>query len=148
MEQEIEELLEEEEAKKAIAIINGINVSVLPVSGRISSRFAESSSIRSGKHTGLDIACDSGTAIKVVAKGKVIFAQYNGAYGNLIKVDHGNGVQTWYAHCSKIISKVGDNVEAGDIIGKVGSTGNSTGPHLHLEILENGIEQDPENYLN
>ena len=147
MEQEIEELLEEEEAKKAIATINGINVSVLPVAGRITSRFNESSSIRSGNHTGLDIACATGTDIKVVAAGTVVFASYNGAYGNLLKVDHGNGVQTWYAHCSKLIAKVGDEVEAGDVIGKVGSTGNSTGPHLHLEIRIDGVAMNPQKYL-
>ena len=127
--------------------INGINVSVLPVSGTISSRFGVRSSIRSGAHTGLDIACSSGTNIKVVAEGKVVFAEMNGAYGNLIKVDHGNNVQTWYAHCSKIIAKVGQKVKAGDVIGKVGSTGNSTGPHLHLEIRINDTAVNPQKYL-
>ena len=147
LEEEIESLLKAEEAKKAIATIKGINLSALPVSGRISSRFGVSSSIRSGAHTGLDIACDKGTNIKVVSSGKVIFAEENGAYGNLIKVDHGNGIETWYAHCDKIIAKVGDKVKAGDIIGKVGSTGNSTGPHLHLEIRVNGTAINPQKYL-
>ena len=144
---EIEHLLDEKEAKEAIAVINGINVSVLPVSGRISSRFGASSSIRSGAHTGLDIACSAGTAIKVVAKGTVVFAQNNGAYGNLVKVDHGNGVETWYAHCSKIYAKVGDKVKSGDVIAAVGTTGNSTGPHLHLEIRIKGVAINPQKYL-
>ena len=147
LEEEIEELLEKEEAKKAIATVNGINLSVLPVSGRISSRFGALSSLRSGAHTGLDIACDKGTPIKVVAKGKVIFAEKNGAYGNLIKVDHGDGVETWYAHCDKIIADVGDEVKPGDIIGQVGTTGNSTGPHLHLEIRIDGTAINPQKYL-
>ncbi len=147
MEEEINQLLKEEEAKKAIATINGINVSVLPVSGTISSRFGVRSSIRSGAHTGLDIACSSGTNIKAVAEGTVVFAQMNGAYGNLIKIDHGNNVETWYAHCSKIIAKAGQKIKAGDIIGKVGSTGNSTGPHLHLEIRINGTAVNPQKYL-
>ena len=144
---EIEHLLDEEEAKKAIATINGINVSVLPVSGRISSRFGVSSSIRSGAHTGLDIACDNGTPIKAVAKGKVVFAEMNGAYGNLIKIDHGNNVETWYAHCSIIYAKVGDKVNSGDLIAAVGSTGNSTGSHLHLEIRIKGVAVNPQKYL-
>jgi len=147
VEKEIEHLLDEKEAKEAIAVIEGINVSVLPVSGRISSRFGVSSSIRSGAHTGLDIACSAGTAIKVVAKGTVVFAQNNGPYGNLVKVDHGNGVETWYAHCSKIYAKVGDKVKSGDVIAAVGSTGNSTGPHLHLEIRIKGVAINPQKYL-
>ena len=147
MEKEIEQLLEEEEAKKAIATVNGINLSVLPVSGKITSRFGVSSSIRSGAHTGLDIACSKGTDIKVVANGTVVYAERNGSYGNLVKVDHGNGVETWYAHCSKIYSKVGAKVKAGDTIAAVGSTGNSTGPHLHLEIRIDGTAINPQKYL-
>lgn len=137
----------EEKAKNAIATVNGINISVLPVSGTITSRFGVSSSIRSGAHTGLDIACSKGTDIKVVADGEVIFAQRNGAYGNLVKVDHGNGVETWYAHCSKIYAKVGQKVSSGTVIAAVGSTGNSTGPHLHLEIRIEGTAVNPQRYL-
>ena len=147
VEKEIEHLLDEKEAKKAIAIINGINVSVLPVSGRITSRFGASSSIRSGAHTGLDIACSTGTDIKAVSKGTVVFAQNNGPYGNLVKIDHGNNVETWYAHCSKIYTKVGAKVKAGDVIAAVGSTGNSTGSHLHLEVRIKGVAVNPQNYL-
>ncbi len=147
VEKEIEHILDEKEAKKAIATINGINISVLPVSGRITSRFGVSSSIRSGAHTGLDIACSEGTAIKAVAKGKVIFAQYNGPYGNLVKIDHGNNVETWYAHCSKIYANVGDIVKPGDVIAAVGTTGNSTGSHLHLEIRIKGVAVNPQKYL-
>ena len=147
VEKEIEHLLDEKEAKEAIAIINGINVSVLPVSGRISSRFGVSSSIRSGAHTGLDIACSEGTAIKAVAKGKVVFAEMNGPYGNLVKIDHGNSVETWYAHCSKIHVKVGEKVKAGDVIAEVGSTGNSTGAHLHLEVRIKDVAINPQKYL-
>ena len=147
VEKEIEHLLDEKEAKEALAVINGINVSVLPVSGTITSRFGASSSIRSGAHTGLDIACSTGTNIKAVAKGTVVFAEMNGSYGNLVKVDHGNNVETWYAHCSKIYAKVGDKVKAGDVISAVGSTGNSTGSHLHLEIRIKGVAINPQKYL-
>ena len=126
--------------------INGMSLSI-PVSGSISSRFGASSSRRSGSHTGLDIACPAGTGIRPISSGTVIFASYNGSYGNLIKVDHGNGIQSWYAHCSSINVGVGQTVGPGSVIGAVGSTGNSTGPHLHLEIRINGAPVNPQNYL-
>ena len=135
------------EENEALAVVNGIKLSVLPVTGRISSRYGESSSIRRSRHTGLDIACASGTDIKAVSSGTVTFASYNGSYGNLVKVDHGNGVETWYGHCSKIYAKVGQTVNSGDIIAAVGSTGNSTGPHLHFEIRINGETVNPQNYV-
>lgn len=135
------------EDSEAISKINGVKISVLPVSGVISSRYGESSSRRRSTHTGLDIACTTGTNIKVVSSGTVTFASYNGSYGNLVKVDHGNGVETWYAHCSKIYAKVGQTVEAGDVIAAVGSTGNSTGPHLHFEIRIDGNTVNPQNYV-
>lgn len=137
----------QEEEKNTLANINGIKISILPVNGTISSRFGASSRRRSSSHTGLDIACKQGTSIKVVSEGKVTFAAYKGSYGNLVKVDHGNGVETWYAHCSKILTSVGKQVKAGDIIAQVGSTGNSTGPHLHLEIRINGNPVNPQKYL-
>lgn len=136
-----------EENENTIANVEGIKIACLPVTGTITSRYAESSSIRSSNHTGLDIAAPSGTDIQVVADGKVTFASYNGSYGNLVKVEHGNGVETWYAHTSKMYVSVGQEVKAGDIIAAVGSTGNSTGPHLHLEIRINGNHVNPQNYL-
>ena len=117
---------------------------VEPTNGVITSRFGYR---RTSFHTGLDIAAVTGTDIKVVADGTVISANYNGSYGNLVKVDHGSGVETWYAHTSKMLVKAGDAVKAGDVIAKVGSTGNSTGPHLHLEIRINGEHVDPQDYL-
>ena len=83
----------------------------------------------------------------MTASGTVTFAKYNGSYGNLVKVNHGNGVETWYAHCSKICTSVGENVNAGDIIALVGSTGNSTGAHLHFEIRINGTHINPQKYI-
>mgnify|MGYP004503204233 FL=1 len=127
--------------------VNGIKLAVKPVTGTISSRYGVSSRIRSSNHTGLDIACSSGTPIRVTASGTVTFAKYNGSYGNLVKVNHGNGVETWYAHCSKICTSVGENVNAGDIIALVGSTGNSTGAHLHFEIRINGTHINPQKYI-
>ena len=130
-----------------ITNINGIKIETLPVSGTISSRYGVSSSIRSSKHTGLDIAANQGTQIKVVADGTVTCASYSGSYGYLVKVDHGNGVETWYAHTSKMYVKEGQEVKAGDVIALVGSTGNSTGPHLHFEVRINVEHVNPQNYL-
>ena len=118
-----------------------------PVSGIISSRFGSISRRRSGAHTGLDIATSAGTPIKAAASGTVTFAAYSGSYGNLVKVSHGNGIETWYAHCSKIYVSSGQSVNQGDVIAAVGSTGNSTGPHLHIEIRVNNKILNPQNYL-
>lgn len=132
---------------ESIADINGIKVATLPVTGTISSRYGVSSKIRVSTHTGLDIAATTGTPIKVVADGTVTFAAYSGSYGYLVKVDHGNGVETWYGHTSKMLVKEGQAVKAGDTIALVGSTGNSTGPHLHFEVRINGEHVNPQKYL-
>ena len=142
-----EERVKEEEEKGKQPQINGVLLAVSPVQGRITSRFGSVSSIRSGAHTGTDICCPTGTPIKAVASGTVVFAERNGSYGNLIKISHGNGVETWYAHCSELYATVGQEISAGDIIAAVGSTGNSTGPHLHLEIRVNGTAINPQKYL-
>ena len=126
--------------------ISGMPLSI-PVSGNISARFGERSSSRSSAHTGLDIAAPMGTGIRAIAPGTVTFAAYNGSYGNLIKVNHGNGIESWYAHCSAIYASVGQTVDTSTTIGAVGSTGNSTGPHLHLEIRVGGNAVNPQNYL-
>ena len=144
---EVEEEVERIEEEKSAPIINGIKLAVIPVNGSITSRFGVSSRIRSSTHTGLDIACATGTNIKAVADGIVTSVTSGGAYGNLLKISHGNGVETWYAHCSKIYAKQGQTVKAGDIVAAVGSTGNSTGPHLHLEIRIDGTAVNPQNYL-
>ena len=132
---------------ESIADINGIKVATLPVTGTISSRYGVSSKIRVSTHTGLDIAATTGTPIKVVADGTITFAAYSGSYGYLVKVDHGNGVETWYGHTSKMLVKEGQAVKAGDTIALVGSTGNSTGPHLHFEVRINGEHVNPQKYL-
>ena len=139
--------IEEKELEDAVAVVEGIKFAKLPVTGMISSRYGVSSRIRSSTHTGLDIATSTGTPISVVADGIVTCAQYSGAYGNLVKVSHGNGVETWYAHTSKMYVTVGQEVKAGDVIASVGTTGNSTGPHLHFEIRINGNHVNPQNYM-
>ena len=145
--EEIEQQKEEEERWNTLPSINGIKLAVTPIEGTITSRYGVSSNIRKSTHTGLDISAVTGTDIEVVADGTVISAGYSGSYGYLVKVDHGNGVETWYAHTSKMYVKKGDTVKAGDVIAAVGSTGNSTGPHLHLEIRVNGETVNPQDYL-
>ena len=139
------------EQDRAITI-NGINLASMPIDSNvrtiISSRFGEVSRIRTSAHKGLDIACKKGTDIKVMATGTVTFAGYDkNGLGYAVKVDHGNGIETVYGHCSKLYVKVGDTVNAGDIIAAVGSTGNSTGSHLHLEIRTNGVAVNPQRYV-
>lgn len=146
VEEQVEKLIEEDEKNKKLTL-NGVLLAVTPVSGRITSRFAEVSRIRSGAHTGTDIACPVGTPIKAVADGTVTFAARNGSYGNLVKIDHGNGVETWYAHCNKFYVTKGQKVEAGDLIAAAGATGNVTGAHLHLEVRLNGVAVNPQKYL-
>lgn len=130
-----------------VASLNGVALTVKPVSGTITSRFGSKESIRSSGHTGLDIAAPKGTKIKAAASGTVIFAGYSGGYGNVVKISHGSGIKTYYAHCSKLYVKEGQKVSAGDVIAAVGSTGNSTGNHLHFEVVKNGTSLNPQNYL-
>lgn len=99
-------------------------------------------------HTGIDFAAKAGTHIYSWRDGKVTFAGWSGGYGNFIVVDHGNGFVTRYAHCSKIAVTKGQTVSQGQIIGYVGTTGNSTGNHLHFEIKVNGRFVNPRNYLS
>ena len=118
-----------------------------PVSGIISSRFGARSSIRSSAHTGLDIATSTGTPVLAAASGTVTFSGRKGSYGNLLVITHSNGVQTYYGHCSKLYVSAGTTVTQGQTVAAVGSTGNSTGPHLHFEIRVNGVAYNPKNYL-
>ena len=117
---------------------------IKPVNGTITSRFGRRSR---GIHTGLDIANSSGTPIKACASGTIIYSGYKGSYGKMLVIDHGNGVQTYYAHCSSLYVGTGTYVNQGDVIGAVGNTGNSTGPHLHLEVRVNGVAKNPQNYV-
>lgn len=129
------------------ASVNGVYLAQKPITGIITSRFGSRESIRSFAHNGLDIAAPYGTQIKSATSGIVSFSGDNGSYGNLIIVNCGNGVEIYYGHCSRLIAKVGDKVNAGTIIAEVGSTGNSTGNHLHFEIKVNGVSVNPQNYI-
>lgn len=98
-------------------------------------------------HRGIDIAAPTGTPITAAAQGTVIWSGLRGTYGNLVKLDHGNGFVTYYAHCSQLLVQEGDTVDQGETIALVGSTGRSTGPHCHFEIRINGTAVNPLSYL-
>lgn len=119
-----------------------------PLQGVLTSAFASS---RSGgtHHHGLDIAADAGSAIKAAHGGTVLEAGWkNSIYGYAVVIDHGNGWQTLYGHCSKVLVKPGEQVTQGQKIALVGSTGNSTGPHLHLELIKDGVYLNPNAYFS
>ena len=118
--------------------------------GYISSHFGGRTSPTAGassNHKGVDIAASTGTAIYAADGGTVVTVSYSSARGNYIVVSHGNGLTTLYQHCSAIYASVGDKVSQGDVIAAVGSTGISTGAHLHFEVWVNGVPVDPENYI-
>lgn len=102
---------------------------------------------RPAMHTGLDFRASSGDPVRATAAGKVVNAGWQGGYGQMVEIDHGNGLSTRYGHLSKIIAKVGQSIQIGQVIGEVGSTGRSTGPHLHYETRIEGEAVDPQKFL-
>ncbi len=117
---------------------------VWPVSGTLTSGFGQ----RWGRmHEGIDIAGASGTPIAAAAAGTVIVAGWNGGYGNMVVVDHGGGISTGYGHMSSIAVSVGQSVGQGTVVGGMGTTGHSTGVHLHFEVRVNGAATNPLDYL-
>lgn len=140
--------IKDEQEKIAASTFNGVYFSTKPVIGNITSRYgAVESSVRDHTHAGLDIAAPYGTDIKASAPGTISYSGWMSGYGYLIIIDHENGVQSYYGHCSKLYASEGDKVEAEDVIAAVGSTGNSTGNHLHFEIRLNGKTVNPESYV-
>lgn len=120
--------------------------SIWPVNGTITSNFGVRGNPiggGTGYHEGLDIAVDYGTPVRATASGTVSIAGWVGGYGNLVEIDHGSGFVTRYGHNSLILVVQGQEVKTGDIIALAGSTGNSTGPHVHYEVRVNGTPTDP-----
>ena len=99
-------------------------------------------------HSGVDLGAESGTDILAFAAGTVEFIGYSDAYGNYLQVDHGQGIKSFYAHCSTLCVKKGQRVDMGECIARVGSTGSATGPHLHFELRCAGQVIDPGYYIN
>jgi murein DD-endopeptidase MepM/ murein hydrolase activator NlpD len=119
--------------------------------GHISSPFGNREHPRSGQpqfHTGVDIAADPGRPVRATADGIVSFADWSGGSGNLVALEHGFGFSTYYAHNKMLSVTVGQTVKRGDIIGYVGSTGNSTGPHVHYEVWKEGKPMNPTNFFD
>jgi murein DD-endopeptidase MepM/ murein hydrolase activator NlpD len=118
---------------------------IWPVQGVLTSPFG----MRWGRmHEGIDIGASQGTPIYAAAGGTVNYAGWEGGYGNLTVIDHGNGLATAYGHQSQLAVSSGQTVSRGQVIGYIGSTGHSTGPHLHFEVRVNGVPNDPLAYLS
>lgn len=124
---------------------------IRPVNGRLSSGFGWRRNPMGGSgsemHRGVDIAAPSGTPVVATGAGTVIFSGWSGAYGNKVIIDHGLGIQTLYAHNSSNLVRVGQAVSRGDTIARVGSTGRSTGPHVHYEVIVNGTAVNPDRFF-
>mgnify|MGYP000939232693 CR=1 FL=1 len=124
--------------------------SIWPVEGRISSRFGNRTHPITGRlhhHTGIDIAVNTGTSVKATADGVVYFAGFDSGYGYMVIIDHGYGLKTLYSHNSKLLVKEGEFIKKGKVVALSGSTGVSTGPHLHFEVILDGGPVDPLRYL-
>ena len=163
--EDIDKLLEkiEEEKKSLSEVLRKANIKdkdltslpvLKPVADKYVNRLASGFGARfhpilkvNKKHNGLDFAAATGTPIYATGDGVVSMAGFNSGFGNVVKVRHGNGYETLYAHMSRIKARNGNSVKRGDVIGYVGSTGLSTGPHLHYEIHKNGVPVDPIMYF-
>jgi murein DD-endopeptidase MepM/ murein hydrolase activator NlpD len=124
--------------------------SLWPVNGRILSRFGERADPFSGEgaiHTGLDISASMGTPVHAAADGIVGRAQYDGGYGRMVVIDHGNGMQSWYAHLSRFEVVPGQEIRRGQVVGFSGASGRVTSPHLHFEVRMGGSPVNPYRYL-
>jgi murein DD-endopeptidase MepM/ murein hydrolase activator NlpD len=138
----------ESEAEQAAAFPNGKPVvGELPVSSEFGLRPNPFGGRSYEMHDGIDFAGPVGKPILATAEGVVVAADYNGGYGNHVKIDHGYNYETLYAHLSAMEVKIGDRVRRGEVVGYLGSTGRSSGPHLHYSIYRNGQAVNPRHYL-
>ena len=122
----------------------GLGTTDIPIKGQISATFGSSGEYWLNSHTGTDIAAPQGTAIRSLGRGTVTAAGWQGSYGYMVTINHGEGIETRYAHMEAVNVEPGDEIEIGSVIGYCGSTGNATGSHLHLEVKINGEFQDPQ----
>jgi murein DD-endopeptidase MepM/ murein hydrolase activator NlpD len=146
-EQDFTSLLDQLNEKKNLL---ACTPSIRPVKGWISSSFGYRNSPFTGRrelHAALDIANREGTPIIAPADGVVTFAGKKGLYGNLVVIDHGYGLVTRYGHLKSADVNKGDKVKRGEVLGRMGSTGRSTGPHVHYEVRLNGLPVNPDNYI-
>jgi murein DD-endopeptidase MepM/ murein hydrolase activator NlpD len=135
---------QEQSSTSGAPVVSGSGQLSWPVSGPVTSGFGS----RWGRmHEGIDIAVGQGTPVHAAAAGSIIYAGWMEGYGNLVVIDHGNGLSTAYGHNSTLASSVGQTVSAGQVIAYSGSTGHSTGPHVHFEVRVNGAPVDPLGYL-
>ncbi len=152
--QEEEARRKAEAAGKTYNTVSLGNISFIwpcPASARITSAFGDRESPTAGassNHKGIDIGAPTGSNIVAAASGTVTISTYSYSAGNYVMINHGGGVSTVYMHCSKLLVSVGDTVKQGDVIAKVGSTGYSTGPHLHFGIRQNGTYVNPSKYVS
>lgn len=146
-----ESLAEAGDALEARRDLLASTPSILPVEGRISSHFTRARFHpilnRTTAHEGIDIPAPVGTPIRASARGRVVAAGRQSGYGLRVEIDHGNGLTTLYAHASRLLVRVGQEVERGDIIAQVGATGTATSPHLHYEVRRNNRPVDPMNFV-
>lgn len=146
-EQSLEELFE---VLKGRELELAAKPSILPVRGWVTSYFGfriDPMTSQRKFHKGIDIAAREGAPVVTPADGVVTFAGYNGDYGHTVMIFHGYGITTLYAHLERIVSRVGQRVKRGDIVGTVGSSGRSTGSHLHYEVILHGVPVDPNRYI-
>jgi len=140
---------------EALVVTDSVNKKFLPTlspieDGWFSSNFGWRVDPFNGQksfHDGIDFPAEAGTTIEAAASGRVLFADVHPAYGKMVEIDHGNGLVSRYAHCATLLVKEGDLVMRGQRVATVGSTGRSTGPHLHYEVRLNGVPQNPARFL-
>lgn len=128
-----------------------VRPSIWPIDGRLMGAFGHRSDPFSGEgafHAGVDITAPTGTPIKAAADGVVTHAEWSNGYGKLVVISHGNGIESWYAHLSKFDVMAGQEIRQGEILGRVGSTGRVTAPHLHYEVRVGGAPVNPYRFLN